>query len=43
LKMVVHAIFDKNDGCVDIDHRSEARTPYPTYDACTRLWSMING
>jgi hypothetical protein len=29
--MVVHAIFDKNMGCVAIDHRSEARTPHPTY------------
>jgi hypothetical protein len=31
LKMVVHAIFDKNSGCVAIDHRQEARTPHPTY------------
>jgi hypothetical protein len=31
LKMVVHAIFDKNRGCVAIDHRPEARTPHPTY------------
>jgi hypothetical protein len=31
LKMVVHAIFDKNRGCVAIDHRLEARTPHPTY------------
>jgi hypothetical protein len=31
LKMVVHAIFDKNVGCVAIDHRPEARTPHPTY------------
>jgi hypothetical protein len=27
--MVVHAIFDKNGGCVAIDHRPEARTPDP--------------
>jgi hypothetical protein len=25
------AIFDKNGGCVAIDHRPEARTPHPTY------------
>jgi hypothetical protein len=25
------AIFDKNRGCVAIDHRPEARTPHPTY------------
>jgi hypothetical protein len=29
--MVVHAISDKNGGCVAIDHRPEARTPHPTY------------
>jgi hypothetical protein len=29
--MVVHAIFDKNRGCVAIDHQPEARTPHPTY------------
>jgi hypothetical protein len=27
--MVVHAIFDKNWGCVAIDHWLEARTPHP--------------
>jgi hypothetical protein len=31
LEMVVDAIFDKNRGCVAIDHRTEARTPDPTY------------
>jgi hypothetical protein len=31
LKMVVHAIFDKNRGGVAIDHRPEARTPLPTH------------
>jgi hypothetical protein len=31
LKMVVHAIFDKNVGCVAIDLRPEAPTPHPTY------------
>jgi hypothetical protein len=25
------AIFDKNRGCVAIDHRPEARTPHYTY------------
>jgi hypothetical protein len=29
LKMVVHAIFDKNRGCVAFDHQLEARTPHP--------------
>jgi hypothetical protein len=24
-------IFDKNGGCVAIDHRAKARTPHPTY------------
>jgi hypothetical protein len=30
LKMVVHAIFHKNGGCVAIDHRLETHTPDPT-------------
>jgi hypothetical protein len=25
------AIFNKNGGCVAIDHRPLARTPHPTY------------
>jgi hypothetical protein len=25
------AIFDKNGGCVAIDHLPEAHTPHPTY------------
>jgi hypothetical protein len=25
------AIFDKNGGCVAIDHRPKAHTPHPTY------------
>jgi hypothetical protein len=29
--MVVQAIFDKNGGCVAIDHRLKAHTPHPTY------------
>jgi hypothetical protein len=29
--MVVHAIFEKNGGCVAIDQRPEAHTPHPTY------------
>jgi hypothetical protein len=31
LKMVVHAIFDKNMGCVAFDHQQEAHTPHLTY------------
>jgi hypothetical protein len=31
LKIVVHAIFDENRGCVAFDHQSKARTPHPTY------------
>jgi hypothetical protein len=30
-KWSVMAIFDKNRGCVAIDHRPEARKPHPTY------------
>jgi hypothetical protein len=29
--MGVYAIFDKNRGCVAIDHQPEAHTPQPTY------------
>jgi hypothetical protein len=29
--MIVHAIFDKNGGCVAIDDRPVTRTPHPTY------------
>jgi hypothetical protein len=35
LKMVVHAIFNKNGGCVAISHLLEARTPHPTYVSLT--------
>jgi hypothetical protein len=31
LKMVVHAILDKNGGCAAIDHRPEARTLHSMY------------
>jgi hypothetical protein len=31
VKNYVHAIFNKNRGCVVIDHRPKARTPHPTY------------
>jgi hypothetical protein len=34
LKLVVHAIFDKNRGCVAIDHQQEARTPHPHMFLC---------
>jgi hypothetical protein len=27
----VHAIFDKNGGCVAIDHRQVSSTPHHTY------------
>jgi hypothetical protein len=29
--MGVHAIFDKNEGCVAIDHGLKGRTPDTTY------------
>jgi hypothetical protein len=29
--MAVLGYFRQNGGCVAIDHRPEARTPYPTY------------
>jgi hypothetical protein len=29
--MFINAIFDKNEGCVAIDHRPVAHTPDPTY------------
>jgi hypothetical protein len=31
------AIFDKNGGCVAIDHRPEARTPHPTYVSLPKI------
>jgi hypothetical protein len=37
------AIFDKNGGCVAIDHRPEARTPHPTFFPCHRSHSWISG
>jgi hypothetical protein len=36
------AIFDKNGGCVAIDHRPEARTPHPTKFPCHRSHSWIS-
>jgi hypothetical protein len=41
--MVVHAIFDKNRGCVAFDHQSEARTPHPTYVSFHRSHPWISG
>jgi hypothetical protein len=37
------AIFDKNGGCVAIDHRPEARTPHPTYVSLTYITFWISG
>jgi hypothetical protein len=41
--MVVHAIFDKNRGCVAIDHRQEARTPHPHMFLChkSHFWILV--
>jgi hypothetical protein len=36
------AIFDKNGGCVAIDHRLEARTPHPHMYPCDSLHSWIS-
>jgi hypothetical protein len=36
------AIFDKNGGCVAVDHQPEARTPHPTYVPCHRSHSWIS-
>jgi hypothetical protein len=33
-----HAIFDKNRGCVAIDHRPEAHTPHPTCFLAIDFW-----
>jgi hypothetical protein len=35
--MVVHAIFDKNRGCVAIDNRLEAHTSHPTYVSLPKI------
>jgi hypothetical protein len=37
------AIFGKNEGCVAIDHRLEARTPHPHMFLCHRLHFWIFG
>jgi hypothetical protein len=38
------AIFDKNGGCVAIDHRPEARKPHPTYVSLPyRSHSLFSG
>jgi hypothetical protein len=36
------AIFDKNGGCVAIDHRPEAHTPHPHMFPCHRSHSWIS-
>jgi hypothetical protein len=33
------AIFDKNGGCMAIDHQPEARTPHPQMFPCHRSHS----
>jgi hypothetical protein len=43
LKMVVHAIFDKNKGGVAFDLQPEARTPHPNMLPCHRSHSWISG
>jgi hypothetical protein len=37
------AIFDKNGGCVAIDHRPEACKPHPTYDSLPYITFLISG
>jgi hypothetical protein len=37
------AIFDKNRGCVAIDHRPDARTPHPHMFLCHISHSWIFG
>jgi hypothetical protein len=41
--MVVHAIFEKNKGCVAFDHQPEARTPHPHMFPCRGSHSWISG
>jgi hypothetical protein len=41
--MVVHTIFDKNGGCVAIDHWPEAHTPHPHMFPCHISHSWISG
>jgi hypothetical protein len=43
IEMVVHAIFDKNRGCVSFDHQLYARTPHPHMFPCNRSHSWISG
>jgi hypothetical protein len=37
------AILDKNESCVAIDHRLEARRPHPPMFPCHRSHSWISG
>jgi hypothetical protein len=37
------ATFDKNGGCVAIDHRQKAHTPHPHVFPCHRPHSWISG
>ena len=43
IEIVVHAIFDKNRGCVAFDHRPEARAPHPYMFPCHGSHSWISG
>jgi hypothetical protein len=41
--MTVHAIFDKNKGCVAFDRQPKARTPHPHMFPCHRSHYWISG
>jgi hypothetical protein len=43
IEMIVHAIFDKNKGCVAFDHQLEAHTPHPHKFPCRGSHSWILG
>jgi hypothetical protein len=42
-KWLFMAIFDKNGGCVAINHRPGARTPHPHKFPCHMSYSWIFG
>jgi hypothetical protein len=43
IKMVVHAIFEKNVGCLAIDHRQRLVHITPHMFTCHRSHSWISG